>query len=96
MMSGSAGEPGATCVGKETIEPQSSVPGEARETAINEGYVEVGKHCDFMLISLFLRNQSTYPSAWGIRKCWGTKFELCKMSFRDPVLMIVKSTILNT
>lgn len=46
MMSGSAGEPGATCVGKEgSNRPQSSVPGEARETAINEGYVEVAIVC---------------------------------------------------
>lgn len=34
---------------KEAIEPQSSVPGEAREPAINAGCVEFGKHCDCML-----------------------------------------------
>lgn len=34
---------------KEAIEPLSSVPGEAREPAINVGCVEFGKHCDCML-----------------------------------------------
>lgn len=53
---------------KEAIEPQSSVPGEARETAISEGYVETGKHCDCRLISLSSSTTSQnihLPGEWG-------------------------------